>query len=140
MTTGCKAGNEKIIRVVNMEKERRLYPRHLLEVPCDISWELSAEGRGAGIGHTVNVSFGSLQLRCLQKVADGIRDQTPFPPECKLSIKLPSSQRTLVVDARLVACRRLSQDSFQLGLEFIDFEEGVEEAFAELIAGLVAGN
>ena len=117
--------------------ERRNTHRYKVKLPV----ELILEGGAVLPVESVDISTSGLQFACDSWIADEIEprgiqnhplDQirlkavTDFPGMDKYSSKLYAR-------CRIVIARRLSQDSYLLGLEFIDFENGSERLLEKFI-------
>lgn len=117
--------------------ERRSTHRYKVKLPVELILE---DGTVLPV-ESVDISTSGLQFACDSWVADEIEprgiqnhplDQirlkavTDFPGMGKYSSKLYAR-------CRIVIARRLSQDSYLLGLEFIDFENGSERLLEKYI-------
>ena len=91
---------------------------------------------------TSNISDNGLQFRCDSWLADeieprGIQVHPLDPIQIKVVAKLPvSGKKKLYARCRIAVARRLSQDEYELGLEFIDFEQGSEKELNRYIEKL----
>jgi len=117
--------------------ERRSTHRYKIKLPVELILE---DGTVLPV-ESVDISTSGLQFACDSWIADEIEprgiqnhplDQirlkavTDFPGMDKYSSKLYAR-------CRIVIARRLSQDSYLLGLEFIDFENGSERLLEKFI-------
>ena len=117
--------------------ERRSSHRFRVKLPV----ELILEGGTVLPVESIDISVKGLQFRCDSWVADEIEprgiqnhplDQirikavTEFPGMDKYSSKLYAR-------CRVVVARRLSQDEYLLGIEFIDFENGSDRLLERFI-------
>lgn len=117
--------------------ERRRTHRYKVKLPVELVLE---DGNVLPV-ESVDISTSGLQFACDSWIAEEIEprgiqnhplDQirlkavTEFPGMGKYSSKLYAR-------CRIVVARRLSQDSYLLGLEFIDFENGSERLLEKFI-------
>lgn len=107
-----------------MKNERRKYPR--ISLRGEVS--LSIEGV-VRTGTLVNLSPAGLQIECrhqlveqLSKIKSPAGQYTDFEVEFLLPDNTP-----IICRSTVSFCRRLSQDSYQLGLSFVTLPEGAEE-------------
>lgn len=89
-----------------------------------------------------NISDHGLQFRCDSWLADEIepRGIQSHPLDCiqlKVVADLPvAGENRLYAKCRIVVARRLSQEEYELGLEFIDYEKGTGKVLERYIAQL----
>ena len=117
--------------------ERRGTHRYKVKLPVELILE---DGMVLPV-ESIDISIKGLQFACDSWVADEIEprgiqnhplDQirlkavTDFPDMDKYSSKLYAR-------CRIVTARRLSQDSYLLGIEFIDFENGSERLLERFV-------
>ena len=116
--------------------ERRQSPRYNLNIPVDLVQDngniLSATTR--------NISSNGLQIVCDNWVTNeieprGIQSHSLSHLRFKIVADLPTTDNTikLYANCRIMSVQRLSQDEYVLSLEFIDFENGTENAINKCI-------
>ncbi|MDH5612410.1 MAG: PilZ domain-containing protein [Gammaproteobacteria bacterium] len=116
-------------------KERRLEHRYPIQLPIDLVLEdgtiLSVEA--------CNISTLGLQFKCDSLIANeieprGIQKRPLDQIKLKVVAKLPvSGDKKLYSRCKIVVARRLSQDQYILGLEFIDFEANSDKVLDRYI-------
>jgi hypothetical protein len=109
---------------LNHMKERRLGHRYPVQLQMDL---VLADGKIVAT-EACNISDNGLQFRCDSWIADeieprGIQNYPLDRIRVKVVTDLPmSGENRLYSRCKIVAARRLSQEEYLLGLEFIDFE------------------
>jgi c-di-GMP-binding flagellar brake protein YcgR len=105
-----------------MRVERRFYPRY--SVACLVQLRVQLDDRLMELsGHAINLSQSGVQLRCDQQVIDCLLSQKSFPVACEMLILLPNGKTIAIEESRLVVNRRLTQQVYHLGFNFIDLSE-----------------
>lgn len=105
-------------------KERRLGHRF----PIQISVDLVLEDGKILPAEACNISDSGLQFRCDSWIADeieprGIQNYPLDQIKMKLVTDLPMpGENRIYSKCKIIAARRLSQEEYLLGIEFIDFE------------------
>jgi len=119
-------GSDPIPHNTPMIVERRHHPRIYRRLPAEI---LLAESM-LGTATILNISRGGAQLECLTPVARSLMTPTgtgePYRPvELCLRAQLPIGEHPptpLLVRCRVVVPRRVSADTYHVGLQFIAIE------------------
>jgi PilZ domain len=114
----------------NISFERRRGQRYAASLPVDIVLQ---DGSVLPVV-TCNISRQGLQFRCDSWVADeieprGIQNHPLDAIRVKAVTDFPDMDKyksRLYVRCRIVVARRLSQEEYLMGLEFVDFENGSE--------------
>lgn len=119
-----------------MVSERRLHPRYMLDVCCELCWESRSDGVQQRKVRTVNISMNGLQVRCDLEVAEVFQEQESFPAEARLTISLPDPFTAIIANARQVVRRRLAIDNFRLGFEFSEFEAESKQQLGEYLESI----
>jgi c-di-GMP-binding flagellar brake protein YcgR len=87
-----------------------------------------------------NISSNGLQFRCDSWLADeieprGIQNHPLDRIQLKVVTDLPiSGENRVYARCRVIVARRLSQEEYLLGLEFIDFEKSSEKVLERFIS------
>ncbi len=88
----------------------------------------------------VNISESGLQFRCDTWIANEIEPRgIQTHNSCQMHIKVIAElneQNKLYADARIISAQRLSQDTYLIGLEFIDFEYGSDTQLSNFLTTL----
>jgi c-di-GMP-binding flagellar brake protein YcgR len=121
----------------NIPFERRRTERYAVELPVDIVLQ---DGSVLPVA-TCDMSRKGLQFRCDSWVADeieprGIQNHPLDAIRVKAVTDFPDMGKyksRLYARCRIVVARRLSQDEYLIGLEFIDFENGSERLLERFI-------
>jgi hypothetical protein len=122
--------------VANSSFERRLSERHSLQLKIDL---VLADGSILPI-ETSNISSTGLQFTCDNWVADeieprGIHNHPLDRHSVKVVGELPiESNSKFYARCKIVSARRLSQDTYLIGLGFLSFEGDGGKALNKLIA------
>jgi c-di-GMP-binding flagellar brake protein YcgR len=114
----------------NIPFERRRTRRYKVELPVDIVLQ---DGRVLPV-ITCNMSRQGMQFRCDGWVADeieprGIQNHPLDATRVKAITDFPDMDKyksRLYARCRIVVARRLSNEEYLVGLEFVDFENGSE--------------
>jgi len=116
-------------------KERRLEHRYPIQLPIDLVLDdgtiLSVEA--------CNISTQSIQFKCDSYIANeieprGIQKCPQDQIQLKMVANLPLEEdKKVYARCKMVVARRLSQDKYILGLEFLDFEAGSDKALNRYI-------
>jgi c-di-GMP-binding flagellar brake protein YcgR len=126
-----------------MNEERRLFPRYESDAPLKV-----AGGNGGFLSvDLINISLGGLQFVCDPSVRRELcpnEDRNAPVSRMELRVRLepgPGEGRAerIEVLCRLVFCRRVAQDEYRLGLQFLEFFGAAEqdlERFVERLASL----
>jgi len=117
--------------------ERRCTHRYNIKLPVELVLE---DGTVLPV-ESVDISNKGLQFSCDSWVADeieprGIQNHPLDQIRIKAVIDLPGLDKyssKLYARCRIVAARRISQDDYQIGLEFVDFENGSERLLEKFI-------
>lgn len=121
--------------LVSKLKERRLEHRYPIQLQIDLVLD---DGTILAV-EACNISTHGLQFKCDGVVADeidprGIQKRPLDQIKLKVVANLPiSGDSKLYSRCKIVIARRLSQDEYILGLEFIDFEVSSEKALNRYI-------
>jgi hypothetical protein len=114
----------------NIPFERRRTQRYVVELPVDIVLQ---DGSVLPV-IACNMSRKGLQFRCDSWVADEIEPRGiqnhPLDAICVKAVTdfpdMDKYKSRLYARCRIVVARRLSQEEYLVGLEFVDFENGSE--------------
>lgn len=114
-------------------KDRRLSFRHKIYLTVDLVME-----DGTILPATLqNISESGAQFRCDSWIANEIEPRGVQNHLCdNLQLKLVAElneQNKLYSLCRIISAQRLSQDSYEIGLEFIDFEYGSDQALKQYL-------
>jgi hypothetical protein len=117
--------------------ERRCTHRFKIKLPVELILE---DGAVLPV-ESVDISNKGLQFSCDSWVADeieprGIQNHPLEQIRLKTVIDFPgmdTHNSKLYARCRIVAARRVSQDDYQIGLEFVDFENGSEHLLEKFI-------
>ena len=96
-----------------MAVERRLHPRYPLACEVKVMLPDAAEVFPA---ETTHLSRSSMELGCQLALFNALLKQQQLPYSCRLEFKLPWHPKRWVMDAHMMAHRRLSQQQFVLVL------------------------
>lgn len=115
-------------------KDRRLYPRFDVILPVKLT-----VGEQTVEGNIFDISQGGMQLGCDQVTAEVL---VPTPNQSvsagqnlvvSASFRCPEGEG-VTVSCRLVVSRRVSNNEFRIGMEYIEFaSEADEEAYSAYI-------
>ena len=121
--------------VIKLDDRRQSF-RHPVKLQVDLvlndSSILPVEATG--------ISANGLEFRCDSWLADeieprGIQNHPLDRIQIKVVADLPiSDENRLYARCRVIVARRLSQEEYVLGLEFIDFERSSEKALARFLS------
>lgn len=120
--------------------ERRKAPRYLSKLDIDIVLQ---DGTILGV-QTLNISLNGLQFTCEGYIANeieprGIQNHPLDHLQVNVIATLPvDDEQKLYAICQVVTARRLSQEEYQLGLEFIDFEKNSDKVLQRYIDKLSA--
>jgi hypothetical protein len=117
--------------------ERRCTHRYKIKLPVELILE---DGTVLPV-ESVDISNKGLQFSCDSWVADeieprGIQNHPLEQIRLKAVVDFPdmdTHNSKLYARCRIVAARRVSQDDYQIGLEFVDFENGSEHLLEKFI-------
>jgi c-di-GMP-binding flagellar brake protein YcgR len=126
-----------------VRKDRRLSPRLELGLPVQI---VAADGLALS-ATTVNVSLDGMQCSCDSHTARRVvpRGHVPMPGqsiEARVRLNLPFSERapgTVDVRCRVVVLRRLAENEYRMGLEYVHLEGDSYRDLGEYIAERIHG-
>ena len=110
-----------------LRKEKRQFPRIRARLPLKI---ISLGGQVLP-ATSLDMSLDGIQIECnhqtqQQLLLDHEKEKSGQPVELNLQLTIPVTQnstRKIEVRCRLVISRRLAQDTYHLGLNYLDFEE-----------------
>ena len=113
-----------------MKNERRKYPR--ISLRGEVSLLIEGVVR---TGTLINLSPAGVQLECRHQLVEQLgRIKSPAGQYDDFDVEFLLPDETPVRCRSTVSfCRRLSQDSYQLGLSFVSLPEGVEERVDDYI-------
>ena len=117
--------------------ERRCTHRYRIKLPVELVLE---DGTVLPV-ESVDISNKGLQFSCDSWVADeieprGIQNHPLDQIRLKAVIDFPDMDKyssKLYARCRIITARRISQDDYMIGLEFIDFENGSERLLEKFI-------
>ena len=117
--------------------ERRCTHRYKIKLPVELVLE---DGAVLPV-ESVDISNKGLQFSCDSWVADeieprGIQNHPLDQIRIKAVIDFPGMDKyssKLYARCRIVVARRISQDDYLIGLEFVDFENGSERLLQQFI-------
>jgi len=117
--------------------ERRNTHRYKVKLPVEL---ILGDGSVLPV-ESIDISTSGLQFACDSWIADeieprGIQNHPLDQIRLKAVTDFPGMDKynsKLYARCRIVVARRLSQDSYLLGLEFIDFENGSERLLEKFI-------
>ena len=113
--------------------------RQVLRFPVQLQIDLILSDGTVLSALASNLSQQGLQFRCDSWLADaieprGIQNHPLDQIQLKTVAILPiSGENKMYARCRIVAARRLSQEEYMLGLEFIDFEKRSDKALYRYI-------
>lgn len=122
-----------------MSNERRKYPR--VSLGGDVSILLSGIVRN---GSLMNLSPSGIQIECRHKLIDQLLQAKSLEglyPEFELEFTLPANgKKTQAIKStcNVSYCRRLRQDSYHLGLNFVTLTEQDEKIVSDYISNTAA--
>lgn len=103
---------------MNIQIERRLYPRYAVQWPVEVF--IPDHAAGASFDARLrNLSRGGVQIDCDRALVESLLAQHGTHPLCELCIVHPDEPGAVEARCRLVVNRRIAQDSYQLGLKFL---------------------
>lgn len=110
-----------------IRKEKRQYPRVKAKLPLKI---ITPSGEVLP-ATSLDMSLDGIQIECdhqtqQQLVLDNEKTKPGHPVELNVQLKIPAtkhSKNTVEMRCRLVISRRLAQDTYHLGLNYLDFED-----------------
>ena len=117
--------------------ERRGTHRYKVKLPVEL---ILGDGSVLPV-ESIDISTSGLQFACDSWIADeieprGIQNHPLDQIRLKAVTDFPGMDKynsKLYARCRIITARRLSQDSYLLGLEFIDFENGSERLLEKFI-------
>lgn len=121
--------------VATKSNDRRQNQRYLVRLQVDL---VLGDGTILPV-EACNISNNGLQFRCDSWLADeieprGIQNYPLDRIQIKVVADLPiSGENRLYSRCRVIVARRLSQEEYLLGLEFVDFEKSSEKALKRFI-------
>ena len=103
--------------------ERRLFFRHQVDIPVDL---LLSNGTMLKV-NACNLSSDGIQFSCDNGISKkiesrGIQNYPLDHTQISITAELDKDKK-LRANCRLVIARRISQDNYLIGLEFIDFQK-----------------
>ncbi|MCK5092457.1 MAG: PilZ domain-containing protein [Gammaproteobacteria bacterium] len=110
-----------------LRKEKRQYPRIRARLPLKI---ISPDGKVLP-ATSLDMSLEGIQIECnhltqQQLILDHEKEKPGQPVELNVQLKIPAtkhSKNKVEIRCRLVVSRRLAQDTYHLGLNYLDFED-----------------
>lgn len=120
---------------VSKLKERRLEHRYPVQLPIDL---VLGDGTILSV-EACNISTHGLQFKCDSFIANEIEprgiQKCPLDQiQLKVVASLPvEDDKKIYSRCKMVVARRLSQDQYILGLEFLDFEAGTDKVLNRFI-------
>jgi len=115
-----------------MSNERRKFPRVSLD--GDVSLYLSDVVRS---GHLMNISPSGIQIECQHQLIEQLsqfKSEAGLYPHFELEFSMPNTgKETIKSVCNVSCCRRLSQDMYHLGLNFITLSENDEARVSDYI-------
>lgn len=117
-----------------MPNERRVYPR--IAVAGEASVLISGDIRN---GTLLNVSPSGIELECRHQLVERMsqyRQSSGLYPDIDLEFSLPASKQDRAkvrTSCNVSYCRRLSQDTYHLGLNFITLTDVDEKRVTDFI-------
>ena len=121
--------------VIKLDDRRQSF-RH----PVKIQVELVLSDNSILPVEATGISARGLEFRCDSWLADeieprGIQNHPLDRIQLKVVANLPiSDENRLYARCRVIVARRLSQEQYVLGLEFIDFERSSEKVLARFLS------
>ena len=111
----------------SLKKENRQFPRIKTRIPLHI---INQNGE-ALFATALDMSLDGLQIECdhktQQQIIQGNEKQTPGQPvEMDIQIKIPitkNSSTRMEMRCRLVIARRLAQNKYHLGLNYLQLDD-----------------
>ena len=122
-----------------MNNERRKYPR--VSLGGEVSILLSGVVRN---GSLLNLSPSGIQIECRHQLIDQLseaKSAAGLYPEFELEFELPDSgkkAKAIKSTCNVSYCRRQRQDSYHLGLNFIELTEQDEKKVSDYISHTAA--
>ena len=126
-----------MISIKSVPYERRSAHRYKVKLPVELILE---DGTVLPV-ESIDISSKGLQFSCDSWVADeieprGIQNHPLDQIRLKAVTDFPGMDKynsRLYARCRIIVARRLSQDEYLLGIEFIDFENGSERLLEKFI-------
>lgn len=113
-------------------KERRLYPRFDVILPVQLHI-----GNASVEANIFDISQGGMQLGCDRATAEIVvptPNQSVSPGQnlaVKARFRCPNSPEQIAVECRLVVSRRIADNEYRIGLEFVEFANESDQAVYE---------
>lgn len=117
-----------------MNSERRKYPR--VEIDGEVNIQIAGVIRN---GSLINVSPAGIQIECRHQLIEQLakfKSESGLFPNFELEFSVPDSRKDKRVKStcNVSNCRRLSQDMYHLGLNFVSLSEGDERRVSDFIS------
>jgi len=109
-----------------MQNERRLHPRYTVNFSVRLT-SASSSGEVELTAEAVDLALGGIGIRCSAAELASLQEQSQYPITCRIRFPLPDCGHEISGECRLIARRRLAQNSYLLGFKFTAFE-GQSEA------------
>lgn len=122
-----------------MSNERRKYPR--VDLDGDVNIQIAGVVRS---GSLMNVSPEGIQIECRHQLIEQLakfKSDSGLFPDFELEFDLPvpeDDHRNIKSTCNVSYCRRLSQDSYHLGLSFVTLSENDERRVSDYINHMAA--
>lgn len=117
-------------------KERRLSFRHQVDIPVDLLLE---NGTALKV-NACNLSLKGILFNCDDWISHKIESRgIQHHPLDHIQIGITAEldkDKKLYASSRIVIARRVSQDKYQIGLEFIDFQQNSDDNLQAYINSL----
>ncbi|MEQ8955211.1 MAG: PilZ domain-containing protein [Gammaproteobacteria bacterium] len=115
-----------------MNNERRSFPR--VELAGEANILLAGVVRN---GTLTNLSPAGIQIECRHQLIEQlnkVKSSSGLYPDFELEFTLPADGKSVVKSTCNVSyCRRLKQDCYHLGLNFVELSEAAEQKVSEYI-------
>ncbi len=115
--------------------ERRILPRCAIDTEVKIQIESGGETEEYS-ARSINISLRSFELSCDDALIQAILAQNAYPHTCETSFAIAEVSRSFRLKTQVLTHRRLSRDSYQLVLRFIDLETDIQERLLNQLASL----
>lgn len=118
-----------------MSKERRSYPRYLIDFQVKVTLPADASGDKpqSFVAEASNLSRTSVQFSCTGELVTALLRQQQLPYICDLEFSLPVKDKKFNVPAQLVTHRRVSQLQYVLVLLLRHTDEAQEAVLDKLL-------
>ncbi|NKB35408.1 MAG: hypothetical protein GKR91_20095 [Pseudomonadales bacterium] len=120
-----------------MNSERRKYPR--VEIGGEVNIQIAGVIRN---GSLINVSPAGIQIECRHQLIEQLakfKSEAGLYPDFELEFAVPNSKKRdkngkpIKSTCNVSNCRRLSQDIYHLGLNFVSLSEKDEQKVSDYI-------